>query len=50
MYRLWPPHSPDRWHESAWHFLRFCDKAGLREEQWWPLLRARFSGILGGKV
>jgi hypothetical protein len=50
MHRLWPPDAPDRWHESAWHFLHFCDEAGLREEQWWPLLEARFGGILGGQA
>jgi hypothetical protein len=47
MYRLWPPDSPNRWHESGWHFLHFCDEAGLRVEQWRPLLQARFGGILG---
>jgi hypothetical protein len=47
MYRLWPPDEPDRWYESAWHFLHFCEEAGLREEQWWPLLREQFPSILG---
>jgi hypothetical protein len=46
MYRLWPPDASYCWDESAWHFLHFCDEAGLREEQWWPLLRARFGSIL----
>ena len=46
MYRLWPLSGGD-WCESAWHLLHFLVEAGLREERWWPLLRARFSGILG---
>jgi hypothetical protein len=48
MYRLWPSGTPERWHESAWHFLHFCEEAGLRDKQWWPLLREQFPGILGG--
>jgi hypothetical protein len=47
MYRLWPADAPDRWHESASHFLHFCDQAGLRTEEWWPLLQARFGRMLG---
>jgi hypothetical protein len=50
MYRLWPPYSPDSWHEAAGYFLEFCEEAGLGRERWWPLLRARFSGILGGSA
>jgi hypothetical protein len=47
MHRLWLPGKPDRWHESASLFLHFCDEAGLREEQWWPLLQEQFPSILG---
>jgi hypothetical protein len=46
MYRLWPP-DEGYWHESAWHFLHFLVDTGLPEGRWWPLLRARFGGILG---
>jgi hypothetical protein len=46
MYRLWPE---DRdWHESGWYFLRFLQAAGVREDQWFQLLRGRFSSIFGG--
>jgi len=48
MYRLWPP-DLDRWHDSAWHFLRYLKRAGVNEKQWWPLLQRRFSDILGGQ-
>jgi hypothetical protein len=47
MWRLWPPDKGDRWDESAWHFLDFCNEAGLQETQLWPLLRAQFPDILG---
>lgn len=47
MYRLSPKVGVERWHESAWHFLQFCDEAGLREEVWFPLLKEQFPDILG---
>jgi hypothetical protein len=42
MYRLWPSHEPERWHESAWHFLNFAESAGLAEQQLWLLLTNQF--------
>jgi len=49
MWRLWPAETADCWHESASYYLDFCQEAGLREEQWWPLLREQFPTILGTK-
>ena len=46
MYRLWPPDGRD-WHEAAWYFLHFAERAGVRADRWWPLLRARFTAVLG---
>ena len=49
MHRLWPPEDTEHWHESAWHFLHFCEEAGLGKDQWWPLLQEQFRGILDGQ-
>ena len=47
MYRLWPPDAV-WWYESARYFLQALNAAGVCEDRWWPLLRARFIRILGG--
>jgi hypothetical protein len=49
MQRLWPEHDPERWHESAWFFLRGCEEAGVSEGQWWLLLQGAFPDVLDGR-
>lgn len=46
MYRLWPADSPDRWHESATHFLSFCTGAGIADDELYAQLRLHFSDVL----
>ena len=46
MYRLWPSGDYREWHVEAEHFLETCEEAGLKEDNWWPLLRDEFPAIL----
>lgn len=50
MWRLWPTDAGIEWYDSAMFFLEFCTEAGLQEEQWRPLVCARFSDVLNNDV